>query len=472
MIRRPGITLGRLGPDGIGRHWSLELVRRVQNADVLVLDAVSDWEGWPDWPGAVRIAVQSSQDAVHNVLAEALSGSKVVRLVRHDRWEATLAEEIPTFYEQGLSVEVMAAVRPEDVILATWGLGTENLAYWPGKTLASSEAVWLLPQDGPSLATALIRQGNRRDRPIWLLTSDGQVLAGPVPLQDLDWPDRVDPVLLLMSEKARPPEHRALLGKRVLTLRASTQQEPLQQALEDLGAIPIAAPLLAISNPQWSAVDACLRSVGRYDWLVFTSQNGVAAFFDRLRYLKQDVRTIRGRIAAVGPQTQSRLEDLCLRVDLVPEGDLRQEGLLAAFRNLGVRGKSVLMAVGNRRRLELANGLREMGALVDEAIVYRTEPRPLPEWVDHAIRSRRIDAVVFLSGSSAEFLVKSLSGEAMAILATCHLISIGPSTSKVLRKLGLSVSAEAATPDVGALMTALAGSFGDGQPKTITHRPQ
>jgi uroporphyrinogen-III synthase len=244
-------------------------------------------------------------------------------------------------------------------------------------------------------------------------------------------------------------------GWRVLVLRQEGQDTLIRELLEEAGAAVLSAPVLAIEAPSWADADPYLLRLSRYQWLVFTSANGVSQFFGRLWYLGGDIRETPARLAAVGPETRRRLEDLYLRVALVPEGEHSQDGLVEAFRQVGIRGQNVLIATGNRRRPHLAQGLRAMGAMVDEAIVYQTVARTLPAWVDEAFQARRVDAVLFTSGSTADFLAAQLSPDGRAGLADAVRVSIGPATSRTLAQLGLPATVEARTPSMASLVEAL-----------------
>lgn len=265
--------------------------------------------------------------------------------------------------------------------------------------------------------------------------------------------------------EARALAHGPLAGRRVLTLRPAGQEATLDALLEATGAEPLAAPLVAVRAPDWNAADPYLLRLDRYQWLVFTSTNGVEAFFDRLRFLGGDMRRLPPHLAAVGGATAQALQDLCLRVDVVPTGRQDQEGLLAALAGVGVRGQAMLLAVGNRRRTVLAEGLRAHGAVVDEAIVYMTEPLPLPPWVHAELEAGRIDAVVFTAGSTAEFLTAQLSPGGRAGLLNTVRISIGPATSAVMEALGIPPTRQADQPTLPALVEALEAVFAARAPR-------
>jgi uroporphyrinogen-III synthase len=254
---------------------------------------------------------------------------------------------------------------------------------------------------------------------------------------------------------ARALAHGPLAGRRVLTLRPAGQEAMLETLLEEAGAEPLTAPVVAVRAPDWGAADPYLLRLDRYQWLVFTSTNGVEAFFDRLRFLGGDIRRLPPHLAAVGGATARALSDLCLRVDIVPSGRQDQEGLLAALVETGVRGQAMLLAVGNRRRPVLADGLRAHGAVVDEAVVYATEPAPLPPWVDAALEAGQVDAVLFTAGSTAEFLVSQLSPAGRAGLHKTVRVSIGPATSQVMEALGIPPTRQADEPTMVALVAAL-----------------
>lgn len=436
------------------RHQTRRALDLLRGADVVVTDEGYRGAGLPRLPGALALTVGTSDEARSTLREELLRGQAVVRAVAPDRVRAVLAEEVRPLAEEGVYVEVTPFVRPEDVAAAHF-LMPPALA---GR-LSDEAAPLFFRTRGPDLAPLLERLQREygSDTAVSLVDERGRPFYGPVALGLWSYAGDSSRVwgVLVGPSRARFAAG-SLAGRRVLILRTPAQGEPLRLLVEDAGAVALEAPVLQISPPDWSRVDPLLAGLERYRWLVFTSQNGVEAFFDRLRFLKRDIRSFDARIAAVGSETRRRLEDLGLVVDLVPDpGRSRQQGLLHLFREMRPVGQSILIATGDRRSPNLAKGLRELGAVVDEAIVYRTEPAPLPAWVEPELMAGGIDAVAFTSGSTARFLVEQLSEAGLARLRSCCLVAIGPATRAVLDELKLPVAGEADQPGPAGIVEAL-----------------
>jgi uroporphyrinogen III methyltransferase/synthase len=163
-----------------------------------------------------------------------------------------------------------------------------------------------------------------------------------------------------------------LIGMRVLVTRPRAQALPFVRKLELLGAVPVLLPVMEMREPaDWGPADAAIERLraGGYDWLVFTSANGVTAFFNRLKALGRDARTIgRAQLAAIGPATAAALGELHLIPDLVPTTDLRSEGLAELLAER-CRGGQVLLARAAQGREVLRERLAAV-ATVDVAPVY------------------------------------------------------------------------------------------------------
>ena len=165
-----------------------------------------------------------------------------------------------------------------------------------------------------------------------------------------------------------------LQGRRILVTRRSEQAGSLVEALSALGAAVVEVPLIAQAPPEdMPALDAALARLGGYDWLAFTSANGVAAVADRLAGLGASLPA-QVRMASVGPTTTGEIAARFAgrRAELEPESAYRAENLVDAFRAYDLRGRRVLLPVSDRARDTLAQGLRAQGANVDVVIAYRT----------------------------------------------------------------------------------------------------
>jgi uroporphyrinogen III methyltransferase/synthase len=256
---------------------------------------------------------------------------------------------------------------------------------------------------------------------------------------------------------------RPLEGKRIAITRPPEQAAALAERLEALGArtVPLATIAIApIEDP--SALDAAIANLASYDWLVFTSVNGVAAFAERLAACERDWAA-RGlaRVAAIGPATARALEERGVGVDLTPD-EYVAEGILEGLGN--VAGQRLLLARADIARRALADGLRLRGAEVDEIAAYRTVIQPAdPEMIRHALSGdERVDAITFTSSSTARGLIAGLEAlrlDPREALRGVALAAIGPITAATLREAGLEPALVAEEYTIPGLTEALVAYF-------------
>jgi len=231
-------------------------------------------------------------------------------------------------------------------------------------------------------------------------------------------------------------ESRPLFGKRVVVTRAREQASELKRLLEDSGAQVLQFPTIEIAPPL--SFDSLDRAVNEhYDWLIFTSTNGVAAYFDRLFALGKDTRALAGtKIAAVGQTTAADLRSRGIAPDVIPERFISTELLpLLAEDQHGIRTAVIRAESGND---ELLNELRRRGGQVDLAIAYRTIAADLDlDELRTLIATNAIDAVTFTSASTVDhFFAKLTDEERTRILQHAAIASIGEVTSAAVRRNG------------------------------------
>jgi uroporphyrinogen III methyltransferase/synthase len=264
------------------------------------------------------------------------------------------------------------------------------------------------------------------------------------------------------TARARGP----LSGKRVLVTRATEQSGGVADLLRDRGADPVVVPTIVIRPPvDPGPLGEALRRMrsGGYDWVLFTSANGVLRTWEALG-AGADARALSGaRIAVVGPATARALEVHGLVADVVARefrGEGLAEALLAEPRAAG-RPPRALLARAAKARDVLPAALREAGWEVDVVAAYETHP-PGPEVAADLARrleARGIDAVVFTSGSTVDHLCDLLGERAPALLSGVRIASIGPVTSVTASRRGLRVDITAAESTVPGLVQALEESW-------------
>lgn len=242
-------------------------------------------------------------------------------------------------------------------------------------------------------------------------------------------------------------EQRPLFGRRIVVTRARAQACEFAQRLAELGAEVLEIPVIKTvptSNKQ-DVVDALLE-LNSYDWLVFTSANGVTAFFDLFFKRFQDLRDLGGaRIAAVGPATAAKLRELHLQVDLTPDEALGAKIAAAFARNESVENLKMCLLRAGEANPDLPRELEKLGAIVDDIAIYHTvaETEDLSGAGADLLESGA-DWITFTSGSTVEhFHARFDLPKLLKRFPQIKLASIGPETSKAIRALGLSPALEA-----------------------------
>lgn len=252
-------------------------------------------------------------------------------------------------------------------------------------------------------------------------------------------------------------ESRPLFGRRVLITRSRAQASTLAEALEALGAEPVLLPALRIVPPRtWAPLDRALGELGRYDWAVLTSVNGVESVLTRLRALGRDARAFgAARIAAVGPGTAEALRAGLLEPDLVPATAVA-ESLLLALGDAARPGKRFLLPQGDRARDLLARELARRGAEVTRVVAYRSVAEKGDRAAAVRVLAGPLDALTFASSQTVRNLVE-VAGRARVVrlAARVPVVSIGPITSATCRELGIRVAAEAREHTIPGLVAAV-----------------
>jgi uroporphyrinogen-III synthase len=259
-------------------------------------------------------------------------------------------------------------------------------------------------------------------------------------------------------EKSTP-----LAGVRVLVGRARRQASVLSAQLQTLGAEVIEIPFIEIRSPSsYEPLDAALRLISQYQWLILTSVNGVKALAERMKYSDIEPRELAHlKIAAIGPATRSAAEKMGLEVSVVPPKYVA-ESVVESLRGK-VEGQRVLLVRAAVARDVILRELREMGATVDVVEAYQTV---VPESSGKKLRSvmedpkRRPQVVTFTSSSTVRNFVALLSGpgrppHTTKLLDGVRLASIGPITSATLREFGLPVHVEAKEYTIAGLTRAI-----------------
>ena len=253
-------------------------------------------------------------------------------------------------------------------------------------------------------------------------------------------------------------EKKPLRGKTVLVTRARAQASELVERLASEGAEVLEFPTLHILPPlRPEKIREAIQHLSQYDWVIFTSANGVQFFFDQVRYLHRDVRVFSGlKVAAIGEATAEVLEQKGLKPDLIPK-EFTSRALFETLRKAGqIAGKKFLLARADIAPPDLKKALEKEGAAkVVELETYRTRQvsqrkAELLNW----LRRRKIDYVTFTSSSTVKNFFEPIPDQIRKSLHT-HFVSIGPVTSQTLREYGFKPSREAKPHTMEGLVEAL-----------------
>jgi uroporphyrinogen III methyltransferase/synthase len=409
------------------------------------------------------------------MVAEALAGKTVVRLKGGDpgifgrlaeELAALRAANVPYEIVPGVTTAVAAGAYAEVTLTdrdaascVAFVTGHENpqkddtlsldfaaLAKFPGTLV-----IYMGVTTAPLWSAELIRHGMPAMTPVLI------VRKCSLPTQESIAMTLGDVATELGPGKVRPPllaivgavsascfeswfTRRPLFGKTVLVTRPEHQADELADRLSELGARVLRQPVITIGPPEdRAAFSAAVSRVNEFDWIVFSSANGVEAFFTELAAQGLDARTLSGTLlAAIGPATSEALLAHGLFCDLMPE-EYRAEALADALVPL-TNGKKVMLIRASRGRDVLYQELLSAGALVEQTIAYRSEDvTELRSEIATALEAGEIDWVTATSSAIARSLV-NLAGEALKLT---KLVAISPLTAWVLAELGYPAAAVA-----------------------------
>jgi uroporphyrinogen III methyltransferase/synthase len=284
-----------------------------------------------------------------------------------------------------------------------------------------------------------------------------RLAAAGVPLEVV--PGVAPAALMADGAKTQP-----LLGQRVVVTRAPDQARQLAQPLAERGAEVLAVPVIKIVPPsRKEPLVEAIAGLNAYDWIIFTSVNGVTSFFDYFFKAFDDMRDLGGaRLAAVGPSTAAQLRQLHLKVDVMPKEYVAAQVANALASYTSIENLRILLLRAEVASPELPKLLEEMGAIVDDIACYKT----VPETEDRNGAAARMleggaDWVTFTSGSTVEnFHARFDLPKLRRQFPRLRLATIGPETTKALVAVGLKPAVEAKPPTIAGLVKALERASG------------
>lgn len=459
--------------------------RVLEAADVVLYDHLAPTALLALAPGtAERVYVgkkrgqhaHSQAEIIETLVEKAREGKTVVRLKGGDPFIfGRGGEELEALAENGIAFEVVPGVTAPlgiaaytgvplthrehtSVVTFVTGHNVDNID-WTKTGVSETLVIFMGVLHAAEIIQRILAAGRDPETPAmavrWGTRPDQQTIAAtlqelPGKIKDLAPPATIiigDVVSL--REKLDWFEHLPLFGQRVIVTRPKAQAGELSQSLRALGADVLAIPTIELAPlADYSVLDACIRQLEVYDWLVFTSANSVEYFLQRLLACGRDWRTVRGRICAIGPATAESLQPIL--PDLVP-AENHSEGVAAAFRPFPMQAARVLLPRASAAREVIPAALAAMGATVDIADAYANI---IPAEAAAQIRGigKKPGWIMFTSGSTVNNWLALAGAES---LEGVRIASIGPATSDVVRSHGLRVDVEADTYTTEGLVEGL-----------------
>lgn len=442
-----------------------------------------------------------TQEQINELLCDLAAAGKIVtRLKGGDPYVfGRGGEEASALHQRGLAFEVVPGVTSAIAAPSYAGIpvtdrrATTEVAFItghedptkPGSTInwASLAGIGTLVflmgvKNLPHICKQLMAHGKPADTPAaavrWGTTPKQETVTGTL----ADLPDKVKKAglkapaitvvgqVVSLRDELQWFEHLPLFGKRIVVTRTREQASQLSAQLRELGAEVLEIPTIAVQPPAdpEPLAKAC-ADIEAYDWLVFTSPNGVSAFFAALNAVGKDCRSLyKAKVAAIGPATGKAVAGRGVKPDVVARTFVA-EGLLDALAAHDLDGAKVLLPRAAQAREVLPETLASRGARVEVVPAYETvAPQGSAEALKQAM-AEGFDAVTFTSSSTVsnflalmdeshrrELTRRSQSGEIIAA-------SIGPITTQTAREAGLSVQVEPGAYTIDDLVEALAGHF-------------
>jgi len=434
----------------------------------------------------------ASQDEINRILVDKCSqGRLVVRLKGGDPFVfGRGGEEVEALQEAGLAFRVVPGVTAgiaagayagipvtdrrkasvvafvtghEDPYKGTSSLNWESLAWLDtvvfymgvGNLRSIADQMMMVGRYGETPAAVIERATTPRQR---------TVIGTLETISDMADSSGIRPPAIIivgdvagMGERLDWFEQLPLFGRTVLVTRSRKQASRLSARLAEMGAEVIEAPTIDILPPEsFEPMDQAIRRLEKFAWAAFTSPNGAEGFFRRLDLLGLDVRALGGvKVAAVGEATAEALRERGVRADLVPPAFTTEALGQALIGALESRKARVLLARSDLADPALTEALRQAGAKVEEVVAYRTaRPAGLGEEALAALRRRGVDWITFTSSSTVENFL-ALAEDDQIDLSAVKPASIGPVTSRALRRHGLEPAAEAQPYTIDALADAI-----------------
>jgi uroporphyrinogen III methyltransferase/synthase len=476
----------------------------IERADVIVYDRLASPQLLQNArPDAERIYVGKlpdrhtlTQDEINELLVEkAKAGNVVTRLKGGDPFIfGRGGEEAERLVDAGISFEVVPGITSAIAVPAYAGIPvthrnfnssfaivtgherpekTESSINWEKLATATETIIFLMGVSNlPFIVKQLTKYGRDATTPIalirWGTRIEQETLVGTLSdiVAKVNDARFGSPAIIIVGEvvKLREKlswfERKPLFGKRILVTRARSQSSELTQMIDHLGGEAIEFPVIRLVEPKHGDVfNEALHHIGEYNWVIFTSVNGVKFFFDRIRKQKIDIRQMaNARIAAIGPKTAAALEEKGLLVEALPD-EYKAEALVEHLRPLVKETEKILLPRADIAREVLAVELRAMGCAVTEVDAYDTKiDATNAHEIVNMFMQQQIDVLTFTSSSTVRNFIHSIrlaTTDIETLLQKTQIACIGPITAKTAKSLGLKVDVVAEEYTIDGLVKAV-----------------
>ncbi len=489
---------------------TLKAKRIIEAADVLIYDYLANKE-FTEWakPGCEKIYVGKmggnhtlTQDEINTlIVAKAKEGKTIARLKGGDPFLfGRGGEEAEELLAEGISYEVIPGVTAGIAVPAYSGIPvthrkfTSNVTFITGHedpTKDNSNINWealagigtlvfyMGVRNLGMIAENLMKHGKPADTPVavirwgttprqWTITATLETIEEEAAKQGAKPPSIIIVGGVVSLKKTLDWfEKRPLFGKKVIVTRSRKQASAFAAGLEQSGAEVLQFPTIETIEPEsWEPADRALAEISSYQWLIFTSPNGVDFFLRRLKEKNLDIRSLAGlKLAAIGPVTAKKLQDLSLHVDVIP-GEYVAEDVIRSLRSAdsGLSSRKILLARATEAREVIPDELRKSGAQVDVVPVYRTvKPKHDLEAVVQQIEKKEISLITFTSSSTVKNFIEMFDGvegfDIIEKMRGIHLASIGPITTETIKSFGLDPEIQASSYTIPGLTKAIEDFF-------------
>ena len=352
---------------------------------------------------------------------------------------------------------------------------TESGLNWDKLATAVDTLVFLMGVENlPFITSQLMSHGLRVDTPVavirWGTTPDQETLVTTLgrAVADVEKRKLLPPAILIVGEVVRLREGlrwfdtRPLFGRNILVTRAREQASRLSAGLEEAGAHCIEAPAIRIAPPEtYADLDRAIANLPSYTWTIFTSANGVEAFFARLNFAGKDTRHFGNtKVAAIGSATASALARFGIAADVVPE-EFRAEAVVEALAGRIGPSDRILIPRAEQARDVLPTELAKCGAAVEVVTAYRTVSGDADgKAVAGMLAAGKIDLVTFTSSSTVTNLLSLLGEQGRKLLSGVELACIGPITAETCRNHGLEPALVADEYTINGLTESIISKWG------------